>query len=346
MPRPLRQSDVDALLRDLRARSGAPAPGIVDLAALTGAVAAPGPEVRPYDFLKPARVPAGRRAAIEAAFDRFAGSLGDWLTPLLRVPADVAVRLFEPTTRIEFTRTLAAPCAAFTLRLPEAMGGAGAFDLGGDLAFHVLDRVFGGTGADSRVERALTPLEQSVARSVLERALPRMAAAFPEAEGFAPALGGFTADPAALADEGPDDPVLVVVFEVRVGGFVAEPSLCLPGRAVERLIPARRAAKPATAPDPTSRAAIARALRRAGVTVTARLPVLRLPARALMEVREGQVLRTPHAADAPVEIHVNGRPRFLGALGQVRGRIGLRVTGTVPGPWDGSAGRAPGGRNG
>ena len=61
------------------------------------------------------------------------------------------------------------------------------------------------------------------------------------------------------------------------------------------------------------------------LTVAARLPVVKLSARTVAGFHIGQVLNVRHSVESPIEVQVNGKVRYLGSLGQVRGNVGVRI---------------------
>ena len=67
--------------------------------------------------------------------------------------------------------SLASPCAAFVFDLGDGSGIQGVLDIGTDLAFRLIDRMFGGPGRATDTSRAPTALEQLVLKQVIDYAL-------------------------------------------------------------------------------------------------------------------------------------------------------------------------------
>jgi flagellar motor switch protein FliM len=67
------------------------------------------------------------------------------------------------------------------------------------------------------------------------------------------------------------------------------------------------------------------AVRQVGLPVSARLRAFGVSAGSLARLVQGQVILTPHHADAEVELLVNGSPRFSGRIGQHHGHFGVRI---------------------
>jgi flagellar motor switch protein FliM len=253
----------------------------------------------------------------------------------LRALVDVTPSGLELVLFSEYALSLTSPCAVFLFTIGGRAEGSGALDLGSDFAFHLIDRMLGGQGDTEVFDRPLTPLEQAVLKSITERLVHLLREAWADHAAFAPVITGYTSDSKAIDIAGRDHLVLVMSLDVRTANRSATISVCLPMASLEAFLGERAAARtqPAARPahDPSRRHA-ASGLKGARVTVSARLPSLRLTARELARLAEGQVLHTGSTVDTPVEIHVNGRPCWLATPGQVRRRIALRVSAAVSVP--------------
>jgi flagellar motor switch protein FliM len=197
------------------------------------------------------------------------------------------------------------------------------------------------------VVRALSPLEQTVVRSVSERILGILREAWQEQLAIAPEITGFESDPETLQIANQEDHVLVANLEVRSGPFQGQIATCLPMSALESFLQDRSTVKlqgRGVRRDPGSRALVESTLQHAHVAVSARLPVLRLSTREVARLAPGQILHTGSTTETDIEIHVNGRLQFVGALGQVRRRIGLRIVQPVLVPEPERPGRLKEGR--
>jgi flagellar motor switch protein FliM len=293
-------------------------------------------DVVPYNFSRPPRVSKDRRASLESIYTRFALSLQALLASMLRTPLDVVVGSVEQAMFSEYILSLGTPCSSFVFDLGDRLGSQGTIDLSTDFAFYVLDRLFGGPGEAQTIQRPLTLLEQAVARNVTERALGLLRDSWQDSLTMAPQVVSFEANPEMLQITSREDNVLVTNLEIRsvtFNGFIA---LCLPMSAIESFLQEKGAtrthARHSDADIASNRAVAEAGLQHAHVDVVARFPTMWLTARQLSELAPGKVLQTACAADESVEIYLNERLRFMGAMGQVRRQLGLRLTDRVQKP--------------
>ncbi len=309
------QKDIDALL-DAPAYGDAPV-GVV-----------------PYNFTRPPRVSKDTLASIDAVYGRFAAAVQAYLSSRLRLPVEVSVSAIEEVSYAEYVLSLGAPCAAFSFDAGDATSAHGIIEMTTPFSYHLIDRLFGGSGDSMDLPRPLTPLEQTVVRGVADRTLGLFAAAWAEDVAMEPVVASFEARAEMIRILMPDDSVLVAQIEVRSGPFTGPFSLCVPVSMFEAFLqqsgPARVVRSRTHDDDAThARTSVVGHLRQASVNVSVRFPPVRLPARAVANLAPGQVIHTMQPTDGSVDVMVNGRLRYAAALGQLRGLVGARVTQTV-----------------
>lgn len=295
--------------------------------------AATAPAVAPYNFLRPPRISRDRRATLEGLYTRFATSFQAQLSSRLRSPADVVLTAVDQATFGEFMLSLAAPCAAFVFDMGN--GSEGLLNMGTDFSMFIVDRLFGGPGEVQEVDRTLTQLERLVVKGITDRTLALLGEAWREHMAFEPVVVAFESQPEALQIANQEDNVLVTHLAVHAGAFTGTVSICIPLLALEPFLQekpmvVRQSVRSTAAEQAESRSRIESSLRVAHVPVTARFPIVHLRARDVATLAVGQVIRTGYAPDVPLEVHVNGRRRFLGAPGHVRRTVGIRVTQVCP----------------
>ncbi len=292
------------------------------------------PEVVAFDFRHPPRIARDRRANLDNIFGQFANTLQPYLSSRLRGPADVVLSSVEQATFGEYVFSLTAPCAAITFDLVKGGQYTAILDFGTDLAFFMLDRLFGGPGESPSLKRPMTRLEQTVIKGVADRALQMFEQAWRDEHPFDVQYVGFEATPDALNIASRDEPVLVATFEVRSGRFAGAISICIPLPALENYLQERpsQSARQNVVPDAEqiiNRRSLEGILRGANMDVRARFPLFGLRAGSVADLAVGQVIHTGHHLEVPIELVVSGRRRFLGVMGQTRRNIGVRVTTVV-----------------
>jgi flagellar motor switch protein FliM len=289
------------------------------------------PEVTPYNFLRPPRIAKDRQALLNGIYQRIAVSLQALFSSRLRSPVDVVLASVEQATFAEFIVSLATPCVAYVYDLGAKIGGQAVLDLGTDLSYYLIDRLFGGPGEPQDLKRPLTQLESTVVRGVSDKVWGLVQEAWADHLAFQPAFIGYESSPDALQVANREDNVLVSNIEVRSGAFSGLITMCIPLLSLESFLqekPTRHfhSVRVTPAERETARRTIEEALRASRLEVRARFPLFHLHARDVGRLEVGQVIHTGHPSDVPVELHVRGHRRFLGTLGQSRRYVGLRIS--------------------
>jgi flagellar motor switch protein FliM len=131
-------------------------------------------DVQVYDFRRPFRVSNEQLRTLEAMYARLVKSFEGWLMGRVRGVIELRLQSVEQISFGEFVLSLPTSCNAFILDIKDragdaAVGEQGVVDIGRELAYFLVDRLFGG-GADATIlDRVLTPIERLAVRVVAER---------------------------------------------------------------------------------------------------------------------------------------------------------------------------------
>ena len=321
----LTQTEVDALVR-----RGGVAPLPLNL-------------VLPWSFSRPARLARERRLIFESALGETARTWQSWLSSRLQMSVEVAADAVEPVPLSEWLESFDEPSAAFGFRLGGRAHGSGVIDLGAGFAFALVDRLLGGSGDPLGPRRPLTALEQALVRGPVERLLGDWRDACRDRFVLDPKVTTYEPSPGTISIAVSDAPILVSHLAVRSPAFSGLVAIGVPLAAIEPLLVAAPAAS-APAMAPGARARLEQGLQLARVTLSLRLPAVRLAARTVLQLAPGQVIETGIPVDGQVEVHVNGRACFTGSLGQRRRHLALRITQAVQAGAPNEAPRGPQGR--
>ena len=305
----LTQLEVDALVRQ-----GAHAPLPLAL-------------VMPWSFSRPARLARERRLMFESVLAETARAWQGWLSSRLQMSVEVTADSVEPVPMSEWVESFDEPSAAFGFKLGGKAKGTGVVDLGAGLAFALVDRLLGGAGDPMGPRRPLSALEQSLVRGPIDRLLAEWRDAARDRFIIEPAVTSYESAPGTISIAAADAPVLVSHLSVRGPLFSGLVALGVPLASLEPMLALSSHPEAIAGPQaPAARARLENGLHQARVTLTVKLPAVRLNTRSVLGLSAGQVIETGIPVEGPVELHVNGRACFVGSLGQRRRRLALRVT--------------------
>ncbi len=292
-------------------------------------------EPRTYDFRARTRISPERLRSVEAQYAHLTRTLEAWLIGRVRGGVELTLRDVELISFGEFVSSLPAPCCSYVFEITDSGGQSAVIDFGQEFAFHLVERLFGGTGSPELPERALTPIERMAVRSVADRVANLVRESWRENVDIDLALAGWESLPESIEVAAREDPVLVATIQVAASEVRANLTICLPFGVLETCF-AEVGGKRSNPVIGSSRERIATRestealVRSTPIEVAARLPDFRLTMRDLAALKPGAVISTGIDIGARIEVTVSGQTRFLGSPGKSGRRLAVRVLDALP----------------
>lgn len=313
-----------------------------ELNALLGGATAPTEPVvdsatAAYDFRRPDRIPKEQLRSLHYLHDRFALNVSTSLSAFLRAMTEVRILAVEQFAYSEFLSSLADPTAFYAVSL-QPLDLLGAIDLNPGVAFTMVDRMLGGTGETQTLERPLTEIELNVVDSVVKLMLDHLTETWRAVTNVQFKIHARETRPQMLQVTAPNEIVILLVFDVRVGESRGMLNVCIPASAIESVGETFAQAWHRTRrqPTPEESARLAANLGRVPLSVTAQLSTS-MSARELIALRPGDVLSLGHSSGQPVSVYVGELPAFVGQLTQRNGSLAISVQGNANGGGEGAA---------
>jgi flagellar motor switch protein FliM len=303
MSKILSQEEVDALLSTPPA--GEPAVQVSD-PTTAGVIT--------YNFRRPDRVSKEQMRSLHFLHDRFARNVATSLGAYLRAVTELTIVSAEQFSYSEFLMSLSDPTAYYAIAMPP-LDGLAALELNPTLAFTIVDRMLGGSGSGAQPQRALTEIEQNVIDAVVKLILENLTETWHAVFDVEFTIQSRETRPQMLQVVGPNEVVILLAFDLRVGDVRGMLNLCIPASIIDATGNAfvkdwHRTKRVATS---TERIWLHDNLNRMPLTVTASLET-RLRARELVRLKPGDVISLGLPIHTPVTVRVANRAKFLGRL--------------------------------
>src|SRR5215475_12940196 len=235
----LDQSEVDALLAavDSGAMGGAGGGG-TDTAApqVFGGKGKTQVEVQVYDFKRPERVSKDQMRALEGLHEGFGRNLGAALSGYLCTIIEVSVAHIEQLTYSEFIHSLPNP-TCFNLLKADQLDGQLCLEISPLIIYPINDRLLGGSNADLFIpQRPLTQIEQRLVQRITDRATQHLSEAWSNLTPLTFTVNDFESNPQLVQIVPPNETVVVVGFELKMGNRAGTMSLCIPYNVIEPIM--------------------------------------------------------------------------------------------------------------
>ncbi|MFA9477786.1 flagellar motor switch protein FliM [Phycisphaerales bacterium AB-hyl4] len=286
-------------------------------------------EVRAYDFKRPERVSKDQMRALHNLHEGFSRNFSVALSGFLRTIMEVKVSSIEQMTFSEFTHSLPNP-TCFNLLTCEPLEGNMCLEISPLIIYPVVDRLLGGSNADLFIpQRPLTAIELRLVSKIIDRAKRALAEAWENVMPVNFELDDTESNPVLVQIVPPNEVVVLVGFELKMGGRAGTMNLCIPYNVIEpvmeKLSSQTWAAYKRNRGDTALRQRVARRLDAARLPVTGVLADTTIKLRDLMNLQVGDVVLTDKPASAPLTLTVGDRRKFIGNLGQFKGNRAFKV---------------------
>jgi flagellar motor switch protein FliM len=338
MPEVLNKDEVDALLglvnqgeggREGQGRAGAGQPGSRER---EGYRVLPLSEVHLYDFKRPERVSKDQVVALEALHEVFARNLSASLSGYLRTVVEVRLISVEQFTYSEFTMSLPSPTSINLLSCAPLQGNM-ILEMNPSIIFPVIDRLLGGGTTDAYLlDRPFTQIELGLVNSILARITGQLTLTWDNIRAVRFEIQESESNPFLMQIVAPNEPIVLLSFEVLMGEYSGMINLCIPFKVVEPILGEFVRSNWFASPSGSSRTArnhILQNIGQAEVDLTALLAEMPLRLADLLTLRAGDILDTRKPLSSELSLLVGSEHRFDGRPGLSRGKLAFRITHAV-----------------
>ncbi|NLX56399.1 MAG: flagellar motor switch protein FliM [Planctomycetaceae bacterium] len=328
----LSQAEVESLLNAMETKVQEPQP-------VGAAAPAPSVSVRPrekitaYDFKRPERVGKEQMRALQTLHEGFGRNFGAAMSALLRSIVEVKLTSVDQLTYSEFIFSLENP-TCFNLLAARPLEGNLILDINPSILYPVINRLLGGgkeSGAIAR--RALTEIELRLVRRITDLFLHDLKRAWANILPLEFEVERVESNPQLVQIVPPNEVVVLISFELTLGDVRGMMNLCIPFNAIERignkLTTNNWVSYTRVAATEESIQQVSKRLEGALVELVATLASSRITTADLLGLRVGDIVTTEQDVHGPLEISVEGVPKFLASPGAVKGRKAVQVIGPL-----------------
>ncbi len=321
----LDQSEVDALLSAVDA-------GVTETAEpeVFTRTRAKQQEVRTYDFKRPERVSKDQMRSLEAIHEGFARNFGASLSAFLRTIIEVRVATIEQLTYSEFIHSLPNP-TCFNLLNAMPLEGQLCLEISPLIIYPIIDRLLGGSNAELFIpQRPLTLIEWRLVERITSRAVATLTEVWSSLVDVKFELAETESNPHLVQIVAPNEVVVVIGLELKMGTRAGTMTLCVPFNVIEpvmgKLATQSWLAYQRKASSQQQKDKITTHLKLAEVGIRAFLAETTITVNDLLNLQPGDVIPTGKPADSELVLQVENRSKFAGRLYQCKGVRTLRVT--------------------
>ncbi len=310
----LSQEEIDALLNNIETKKESQQRETVEEIEETSGIK----KVSLYDFKRPDKVSKEQIRAIKNLHDKFARNFSSKLSAFLRSIVEISVVSVDQMTYAEFVLSLSTNVSFNVVSLNPLEGNA-IFSLEPEIGFALIDRLLGGFGETTGINRQFTDIEQNILLDVVKQAIDEMNAAWDPIINASFSVVGQESSPNVVQIVAPSEIVVLVVFEVKLGEMSGIINWCLPVIVLESVL------NKIGTHDVLSRSKkayedksndIIRVLEQVPVKMDFELGKTALSVKKFLKLKRDDILILNTKIDDTLICHVNGVKKFLFKMGK------------------------------
>ncbi len=316
----LSQDEIDALLTAIST-------GEVDTTDYTAAKEQR--KVKIYDFRRPDKFSKDQIRTLQMMHETFARLTTTALSAQLRALVSVHVASVDQLTYEEFIRSIPNPTTLAVINM-DPLKGSAVLEIDPSVTFTIIDKLFGGMGESTKISRELTDIEQSVMEGIIVRILGNLREAWSNVIDLRPRLGNIETNPQFAQIVPPNDMVVLITLETKIGEVEGMTNLCIPYITIEPVISKLSAQywyssirKGATDENMNI---IQGRLETVELPIVAEIGEVEITMQEVMNLVVGDVIKLPNTKlSSDMVLKIGGRKKFKCRPGVVGSRLAIQI---------------------
>jgi len=287
-------------------------------------------KVKIYDFRRPDKFSKDQIRTLQMMHETFARLTTTALSAQLRALVSVHVASVDQLTYEEFIRSIPNPTTLAVINM-DPLKGSAVLEIDPSITFTIIDKLFGGMGESSaKISRELTDIELSVMEGIIVRILGNLREAWSNVIDLRPRLGNIETNPQFAQIVPPNDMVVLITLETKVGEVEGMTNLCIPYITIEPVISKLSAQywyssirKGAT---DENMSIIQNRLETVELPVVAEIGEAIITVQEILNLQIGDVIKLPDTKiNSDMTLRIGGRKKYKCRPGLIGNRVAIQV---------------------
>ena len=290
-------------------------------------------KIKIYDFKRPDKFSKEQIRTVSIMHETFARLTTTALSAQLRSMAHVHVASVDQLTYEEFIRSIPTPTTLAVINMDPLKGNA-ILEIDPAITFSIIDRLFGGQGQASKVQRDLTDIEQSVMEGIIVRILANMREAWTQVIDLRPRLGQIETNPQFAQIVPPSEMVVLVTLETKIGEEEGMMNFCITYITIEPIISKMSSQFWFSSVRRSSTTqylgVLKEKLSSVDMDVVAEIGSIDLPIRDVLTLKTGDIVRLSNIrVGDPLTLNVGNKKKFYCQPGVIGKKMAVQVIGKI-----------------
>ena len=283
-----------------------------------------------YDFKRPDKFSKEQIRTVSIMHETFARLTTTALSAQLRSMVHVHVASVDQLTYEEFIRSIPNPTTLGIINM-DPLKGSAMLEIDPSITFSIIDRQFGGQGEDAKITRDLSDIETAVMEGIIVRILGNLREAWGQVIELRPRLGQIETNPQFAQIVPPNEMVILVTLETKVGEVEGMINFCIPYLTIEPIISKLSAqymySSVRSGGTTENLSTLKDRLASIGIFLVAEIGSLGLTVREVLSLRQGDTIRLPNTRTGdPLVLKIGDRQKFHCRPGVMGNKVAVQIT--------------------
>lgn len=285
-------------------------------------------KVRVYDFKRALRFSKDQIRSIYRIHENYARLLTTFFSAQLRTYVNISVASVDQLPYEEFIRSIPNMTILNVYSL-SPLEGRIILEVNPNIAYAMMDRQLGGQGSGDYSVDNLTEIETLLISQLFEKSSPNLKEAWSSIVDIDPVLEEFEINPQFLQLVSPNETVVVVSLNTKIGEVSGMMNICIPHIVLEPIIPKLTAhywmQTGAKERDPETYAKLTSLVQDVNVSATAILGRTVITLQQLLNLKLGDVITLDQSINEPLTLEVNNEPKMYVQVGRRNKKLAVQV---------------------
>lgn len=291
--------------------------------------------VKNYDFKTPKKFTKEQLKIIDNIFENYARVLSSYLTGLMRIYCHVEVMQIEEQRYYEFNNALPDYVMMALVNMgihdEEVMETNCIMQISNPITFTMIDRLMGGHGTFTEVNRDFTEIEITIMTGVMEKMAQSLKSPWGQYIDLDPMVAGIETNSRVMQSIPPDEVVILVNLEIEIKDLKNVMSICIPAMNLESIMSkfgdrwARTTKRQTPQKDQERRENIMNALKNSDVDVRAVLCDTKVDLYDILTLQVDDVIPLNTPISRNIELKIGGNVWYDGKLGIMNNRKAIKI---------------------
>ncbi|MFE6167133.1 flagellar motor switch protein FliM [Viridibacillus arvi] len=291
-------------------------------------------KVKVYDFKRALRFSKDQIRSLTRIHENFARLLTTFFSAQLRTYVQITVASVDQIPFEEFIRSIPNMTLINVFEVPPLDGNI-LMEINPNIAYSMLDRLMGGTGASHSNVDNLTEIETKIMTNLFERSFDNLREAWANIADIDPALSELEVNPQFLQMISPNETVVVISFNSIIGETSGMINICIPHVVLEPIVPNlsvrywMQSNKKEVSPEQT--AILENSVKQSNLPVIAELGSAEITIEDFLLLLQGDVIQLDQKISQPLTLKVGDIPKFTVQPGKLKKRMAVQVIESLKG---------------